>query len=96
MSITRRSTVEGLARGEQLDPVQQAFVEADAYQCGFCTPGQIMSIAALLAEQHAPSEDEVKRAVSGNLVLGRARGVLAGVGLYWRLEKWLRRQERLF
>jgi xanthine dehydrogenase YagT iron-sulfur-binding subunit len=61
------TTIEGLAHGGQLDPVQQAFVEADAYQCGFCTPGQIMSIAALLGEQQAPSEDEIKRAVSGNL-----------------------------
>src|ERR1043165_6021019 len=40
------TTIEGLVHGSQLDPVQQAFVEADAYQCGFCTPGQIMSIAA--------------------------------------------------
>jgi aerobic-type carbon monoxide dehydrogenase small subunit (CoxS/CutS family) len=61
------TTIEGLAHGSQLDPVQQAFVEADAYQCGFCTPGQIMSIAALLSEQQAPDEDELKRAVSGNL-----------------------------
>jgi aerobic-type carbon monoxide dehydrogenase small subunit (CoxS/CutS family) len=60
-------TIEGLAQGGQLDPVQQAFVEADAYQCGFCTPGQIMSVTALLSEQHAPSEDEIRRAVSGNL-----------------------------
>jgi aerobic-type carbon monoxide dehydrogenase small subunit (CoxS/CutS family) len=61
------TTVEGLARGEHLDPVQQAFIETDAYQCGFCTPGQIMSIAALLAQTRAPSEEEVKQAVSGNL-----------------------------
>jgi len=61
------TTVEGLAHGNELDPVQQAFVEADAYQCGFCTPGQIMSVTALLAEQPAPSEDEIRRAVSGNL-----------------------------
>jgi len=61
------TTIEGLARGNDLDPVQRAFVEADAYQCGFCTPGQIMSITALLAANNAPSEDEVRRAVSGNL-----------------------------
>lgn len=60
-------TIEGLAHGEHLGPVQQAFVEADAYQCGFCTPGQIMSISALLAEQQAPSEEEIRRAISGNL-----------------------------
>jgi len=50
-----------------LDPVQRAFIETDAYQCGFCTPGQIMSITALLSEQRAPSEDEIRRAISGNL-----------------------------
>lgn len=61
------TTIEGLGRGEQLDPVQQAFIETDAYQCGFCTPGQIMSVTALLSEQRAPSEDEIRRAVSGNL-----------------------------
>src|SRR3954451_11851332 len=61
------TTIEGLAHGNELDPVQQAFVEEDAYQCGFCTPGQIMSVTALLAEQQAPSEEEIRRAVSGNL-----------------------------
>jgi xanthine dehydrogenase YagT iron-sulfur-binding subunit len=61
------TTIEGLARGDELDPVQRAFIETDAYQCGFCTPGQIMSVTALLNEQNAPSEDEVRRAVSGNL-----------------------------
>ena len=61
------TTIEGLAHGAELDPVQRAFVEADAYQCGFCTPGQIMSVTALLAEQRAPSEEEIRRAVSGNL-----------------------------
>src|SRR5690242_835151 len=69
------TTIEGLAHGNDpsassgqgLHPVQRAFVEADAYQCGFCTPGQIMSITALLAEQQVPSEEEVRRAVSGNL-----------------------------
>ncbi|MGE3272000.1 MAG: (2Fe-2S)-binding protein [Chloroflexota bacterium] len=69
------TTIEGLGvpdparqNGDAtLDPVQQAFVEEDAYQCGFCTPGQIMSITALLSEQRAPSEEEIRRAVSGNL-----------------------------
>ena len=61
------TTIEGLAHGNELDPVQRAFVEADAYQCGFCTPGQILSVTALLAEQSAPTEDEIRRAVSGNL-----------------------------
>jgi len=61
------TTIEGLAHGDDLDPVQQAFVEADAYQCGFCTPGQIMSIRAFVSEQPVPSADDVRRAVSGNL-----------------------------
>ena len=61
------TTVEGLASGDRLDPVQQAFVEADAFQCGFCTPGQVMSVRALLNATPAPSEEEIRRAVSGNL-----------------------------
>jgi xanthine dehydrogenase YagT iron-sulfur-binding subunit len=61
------TTIEGLTRDGQLDPVQQAFVEADAFQCGFCTPGQIMSLRALLNETPAPADEEILRAVSGNL-----------------------------
>ena len=61
------TTIEGLAHGQQLDPVQQAFVDADAFQCGFCTPGQIMSIKGLLDATPSPSEAEIARAVSGNL-----------------------------
>jgi xanthine dehydrogenase YagT iron-sulfur-binding subunit len=72
------TTIEGLAGagspggGDQsaesgLDPVQRAFVEADAFQCGFCTPGQIMSLRALLNERPAPTDDEIRRAVSGNI-----------------------------
>jgi xanthine dehydrogenase YagT iron-sulfur-binding subunit len=68
------TTIEGLAGagppgGQEsgLDPVQRAFVEADAFQCGFCTPGQIMSLRALLNERPAPTDDEIRRAVSGNL-----------------------------
>jgi aerobic-type carbon monoxide dehydrogenase small subunit (CoxS/CutS family) len=57
------ATIEGL----QDDPLQRAFVEADAFQCGFCTPGQIMSLKALFAENPAPSDEEIVRAVSGNL-----------------------------
>ena len=49
------------------DPLQRAFVEADAFQCGFCTPGQIMSLKGLLNQQPAPSDEEIVRAVSGNL-----------------------------
>jgi xanthine dehydrogenase YagT iron-sulfur-binding subunit len=61
------TTVEGLGRDGELDPVQRAFIQEDAFQCGFCTPGQIMSARALLNETRSPSEDEVRRAVSGNL-----------------------------
>jgi aerobic-type carbon monoxide dehydrogenase small subunit (CoxS/CutS family) len=56
-----------LATGDTLDPVQQAFIDADAFQCGFCTPGQIMSIKGLLNATPAPSEADIRRAVSGNL-----------------------------
>jgi xanthine dehydrogenase YagT iron-sulfur-binding subunit len=61
------TTIEGLSRNGQLDPVQQAFIEADALQCGFCTPGQIMSLRALLNETSAPTREQILRAVSGNL-----------------------------
>jgi aerobic-type carbon monoxide dehydrogenase small subunit (CoxS/CutS family) len=61
------TTIEGLTRDGQLDAIQQAFVQADAFQCGFCTPGQIMSLRALLNDTPAPSDDEILRAVSGNL-----------------------------
>ena len=60
-------TVEGLADGERLHPVQDAFVEAGAVQCGFCTPGLVVAAADLLAHKPAPSEDEIREALSGNL-----------------------------
>jgi xanthine dehydrogenase YagT iron-sulfur-binding subunit len=60
-------TIEGLATGAGLDPVQQAFVEEDAFQCGYCTPGQIMSLRALLDEHPEPSDEQIMRAVTGNL-----------------------------
>ena len=59
-------TVEGLSK-DGLHPVQQAFIDHDAFQCGFCTPGQIMSCVALLRGDRAPSSEDVLRAVSGNL-----------------------------
>ncbi len=61
------TTVEGLARGEELHPVQQAFIDHDALQCGFCTPGQVMSAVACIAEGHATSEAEIREWMSGNL-----------------------------
>ncbi len=60
-------TVEGLARDGELHPVQEAFVAHDAFQCGFCTPGQVMSVVALLRENASPTSVDVMRAVSGNL-----------------------------
>jgi aerobic carbon-monoxide dehydrogenase small subunit len=60
-------TVEGLAFDDRLHPVQEAFVEAGAVQCGFCTPGLVVATAALLARVPNPSEDEIREALSGNL-----------------------------
>jgi xanthine dehydrogenase YagT iron-sulfur-binding subunit len=61
------TTLEGLMDGEHLGPVQQAFLEHDAFQCGYCTPGQIMSAEGLLRSNPAPNPDEIRRAMSGNL-----------------------------
>lgn len=60
-------TIEGLASGHELHPVQQAFVDRGAIQCGYCSPGMILSAVALLKENHAPCEKEVRRALEGNL-----------------------------
>ena len=60
-------TIEGLAEGEKLHPIQQAFVEKGAIQCGFCTPGMILRTKALLDENSDPSEEEIKKELSGNL-----------------------------
>ena len=59
-------TIEGLSQGNQLDPLQQAFIEADAAQCGFCTPGMIMSAKALLMRNPNPSVEEIREALAGN------------------------------
>jgi aerobic carbon-monoxide dehydrogenase small subunit len=60
-------TVEGLARGEELHPVQQAFWESHSFQCGFCTPGFVMMTVALLQENPHPTEAEVRDVLSGNI-----------------------------
>ena len=60
-------TVEGVANGDELHPVQQAFVEAGAVQCGFCTPGLVVATADLLEHNPKPTDDEIREALSGNL-----------------------------
>ena len=61
------TTIEGLAREGELHPVQAAFLEQDAFQCGYCTPGQIMSAVACIREGHAGSDDEIREYMAGNL-----------------------------
>ena len=61
------TTIEGLAQGEQLHPLQAAFIERDAFQCGYCTPGQIMAGVACINEGHAGSAQEIRDWMSGNL-----------------------------
>jgi xanthine dehydrogenase YagT iron-sulfur-binding subunit len=64
---TEITTLEGLMNGEELGPVQKAFAEEDAFQCGYCTPGQIMAVEGLLRASPNPTLDEVRQGVSGNL-----------------------------
>lgn len=64
---TEITTIEGLATGDRLHPLQQAFIRHDAFQCGFCTPGQIMSAAGMLAEGAPVSAEEIRERMSGNL-----------------------------
>ncbi|MGE5732205.1 MAG: (2Fe-2S)-binding protein [Gemmatimonas sp.] len=61
------TTIEGVGRDGGLHPVQAAFIEHDALQCGFCTPGQILAAIALLRDNASPNEDDVRRGMSGNL-----------------------------
>jgi carbon-monoxide dehydrogenase small subunit len=75
-------TIEGLAAGGQLDPVQQAFVDTGAVQCGFCIPGMIVAAKYLLSTNPDPSEDEIKEGLAGNLCrcAGYSR-IIEAVGL---------------
>ena len=66
------TTIEGLGAADRLHPLQQAFVDHDAFQCGYCTPGQICSAIGLLAEGQAKTRDEVRELMSGNLCRGGA------------------------
>ena len=73
-------TVEGLSQGDTLHPIQQSFIEHHAVQCGFCTPGILMSTRALLEESPQPERDEIVKAVSGNLCRCTGyQGIIAGI-----------------
>jgi len=74
------TTIEGLAPAGQLHPLQRAFIEQDALQCGFCTSGQIMAAVALLRRNPRPSEAEIQEALAGNLCrCGAYRGIVRAV-----------------
>lgn len=76
----RVTTIEGLAPGDELDPVQEAFLEHQAFQCGYCTPGMIMATKALLMSNPRPTEEEVRDYLSGNICrCGTYSEVLAAV-----------------
>jgi xanthine dehydrogenase YagT iron-sulfur-binding subunit len=76
----RITTIEGLADGDTLHPLQAAFIEHDAFQCGYCTPGQIMAGVACIAEGHAGSPDEIRAWMSGNICrCGAYPGIVAAV-----------------
>jgi xanthine dehydrogenase YagT iron-sulfur-binding subunit len=73
-------TIEGLANGEELHPIQTAFIEHDGFQCGYCTPGQICSAVALLQENHANSDEEIREWMSGNICrCGAYPNILAAI-----------------
>jgi xanthine dehydrogenase YagT iron-sulfur-binding subunit len=73
-------TIEGLARGDELHPLQRAFIEHDGLQCGYCTPGQIISAVGLLAEGRATSRDAIAEFMSGNLCrCGAYPGIVSAV-----------------
>ena len=73
-------TIEGLAKGDDLDPVQQAFLDQQAFQCGYCTSGMIMATKALLSSNPKPSEEEVRDYLSGNICrCGTYQEVMAAI-----------------
>jgi xanthine dehydrogenase YagT iron-sulfur-binding subunit len=74
------TTVEGLSEGETLHPMQAAFIDRDAFQCGYCTPGQICSAVGLLNENHAHTDDEIRELMSGNICrCGAYTNILAAI-----------------
>jgi aerobic-type carbon monoxide dehydrogenase small subunit (CoxS/CutS family) len=81
-------TIEGLARGETLHPLQEAFLKSDALQCGYCTPGMLMSAAALLAREPNPNRDDIVRALTGNICrCGAYPRIISAVEMAARLMK---------
>jgi xanthine dehydrogenase YagT iron-sulfur-binding subunit len=76
----RVTTIEGLTDGDRLHPMQQAFLDHDALQCGYCTPGQIMSAVACVAEGHVESREQIREYMSGNLCrCGAYQGIAAAI-----------------
>ena len=74
------TTIEGLAHAHELHPMQQAFIDHDGFQCGYCTAGQIMSAVALLGEPCGPHDDDVRECMSGNICrCGAYPGIVAAV-----------------
>ena len=74
------TTIEGVAKGEKLHPLQQAFIDHDGLQCGYCTPGQIMSGLGCIAEGHTGSAEEIKLWMSGNICrCGAYPGIVAAI-----------------
>lgn len=89
------TTVEGLADGEQLHPLQQAFIDHDAFQCGYCTPGQLCSAVGLIKEGQAASVAEVRELMSGNICrCGAYPGIVAAVTEVMGLEQREDRPDR--
>jgi aerobic-type carbon monoxide dehydrogenase small subunit (CoxS/CutS family) len=80
------TTIEGLARDGQLHPVQRAFIDETALQCGYCTPGMVLSTVALLSRERTPGDDEIRRALDGNI---------CRCGTYTRIVAAVRRAARM-
>jgi xanthine dehydrogenase YagT iron-sulfur-binding subunit len=74
------TTIEGLSQGGKLHPVQQAFIDHDAFQCGYCTPGQILSAVGMMREGRAKTPDEIRELMSGNICrCGAYPNILAAI-----------------
>ena len=85
------TTIEGLAQGGKLNPVQRAFLEQGAFQCGYCTPGMIMSAVGLLSSNPQPSDEEIVRFMNGNMcrcgTYGRALAAIRQAAREWKAER---------